>query len=230
MREMRCKCGYNKLFSDYNYCPVCRIELRKSELFKECINPECRHILKQDEEICPDCRHSQKVLYKKGDIIKFGEYFINSESKKDKIEWIVLEDMEDSFLLLSKYLLDSMQYNETKYHIDWNSSMIKKEMNETFLNKAFTDKEKEKLKDNGNGRIFCLSEEEVLKYLSKQERKADLTTYLKNKDEDAIYYWLRDKNLTNNFASVINDDGEIKTMAKIINQNNAIRPAILLSK
>lgn len=135
--------------------------------------------------------NSEKVI---GDFesIKFGKYNQSYNSEKsdwneDPIEWIILEkDSENKkVLLISKYILDVRfnVYKSGEKNTTWENSNIRTWLNNEFYNTAFTEEEKNKIKeeqlvneDNDDymtlggrdtlDKIFLLSISEARKYFS----------------------------------------------------------------
>jgi len=131
---------------------------------------------------------------KVGDIIKFGHYEQDDKSSngKEPIEWQVLDRKEDgSLLVISKYGLDTEYYNpKHDGEMTWETSLIRKWLNSTFLNEAFSSTEqniivtttvkndllfRESGGRNTKDKIFLLSYEEVIQYykLHVDDRDAD---------------------------------------------------------
>lgn len=135
--------------------------------------------------------NSEKVI---GDFesIKFGKYnqSYNSERSdwnEEPIEWIILEkDSENKrALIISKYILDVRfnVYKSGEKNTTWENSSIRTWLNNEFYNTAFTEEEKNKIKevqlvneDNDDymtlggrdtmDKIFLLSISEARKYFS----------------------------------------------------------------
>ena len=135
--------------------------------------------------------NSEKVI---GDFesIKFGKYNQSYNSEKsdwneDPIEWIILEkDSENKrALIISKYILDVRfnVYKSGEKNTTWENSNIRTWLNNEFYNTAFTEEEKNKIKevqlvneDNDDymtlggrdttDKIFLLSISEARKYFS----------------------------------------------------------------
>lgn len=126
------------------------------------------------------------------EIIEFGKYQQSYNSEKndwneDPIEWIVLEkDSENKrALIISKYILDVRfnVYKSGEKNTTWENSNIRTWLNNEFYNIAFTEEEKNKIKevqlvneDNDDymtlggrdtmDKIFLLSISEARKYFS----------------------------------------------------------------
>ena len=121
-----------------------------------------------------------------GDTISFGSYWKNSSSYKKPIEWRVLDVKDGKALLISKYALDCQSYNEKLAGVTWETCTLRKWLNSTFINSAFTLNEQEIIvtttvtadvnpnhyanpgKDTQD-KVFLLSIEEANKYFSLAE-------------------------------------------------------------
>ena len=79
-----------------------------------------------------------------GNIVTYGHYEQDNDlsNGKEAIEWIVVkyDDEAGQALLLSRYGLDRYQFDEITYQ-GWEKSEIRKWLNSTFLNAAFTAEE-----------------------------------------------------------------------------------------
>ncbi len=185
--------------------------------------------------------------------ITFGHYEQdnNQENGSEPIEWMVLYKSFDRVLLLSKYGLDGKMYNDSKTDVTWETCSLRKWLNESFYNDAFTNLEKEQIiqvvnrnDDNisfdvsGGSRtedkIFLLSKDEVENYLEKNEdRQCGGTAYA---GENRIYvdeengnswWWLRSPGESADRAVIILPDGEIFLSGdEIDNDNGMVRPAL----
>ena len=117
----------------------------------------------------------------------FGRYPQTSTGKDmTPIEWIVLDRQGDKALLISKYGLDCMPYNNVREDITWENCSLRGWLNKEFLKKAFNDAEQEVIEEtmvknsdiqgysewktsggiNTHDRIFLLSYAEAKKYFN----------------------------------------------------------------
>lgn len=81
------------------------------------------------------------------DCIYFGNYYQNSNTFKVPIKWRVLSvDGDDAFLLADKNL-DVQSYNEEYKAVTWETCTLRKWLNGTFLDTAFTTEEQAAIKD-----------------------------------------------------------------------------------
>ncbi|MBP5287697.1 MAG: hypothetical protein J6Z08_07360 [Elusimicrobiales bacterium] len=100
-------------------------------------------------------------VFKKFETIEFGSYPYEADGTERAIEWVVLEKYSDgTALILSKYVLEALWYNndksvwginteiakllyKTDISITWENSTIRIWLNTYFYNKAFNNDEKE---------------------------------------------------------------------------------------
>ena len=124
---------------------------------------------------------STPTAYENADgYIVFGHYEQdgNTENGKEPIEWVILDENESGKLLISKYVLDCVPFNNKYEDVTWETCSLREWLNNDFLNEAFSKAEqtlipKVHLKNSGvempggndtEDQIFCLSLEEVAKY------------------------------------------------------------------
>ena len=96
--------------------------------------------------LCICCEaESQTSAFEVGTSVYFGHYEQDgNESNGDEpIEWIVLDHSGSKILLLSKYVLDSMQFNTEKepINITWEECSLNRWLNNDFYNSAFSGEE-----------------------------------------------------------------------------------------
>lgn len=68
----------------------------------------------------------------------------NLENGKEDIEWIVLSKNGEGYICISKYVLDAQYFCDEKQEIPnrWSDSFLRKWLNDTFYNEAFSDVDK----------------------------------------------------------------------------------------
>lgn len=78
-----------------------------------------------------------------GDVFTFGTYEQDNDSANgpEKLEWYVLAKEEGKVLVLSKYALNCLPYNQLFASAVWESCSLRAWLNEDFLNAAFTAEE-----------------------------------------------------------------------------------------
>ena len=131
----------------------------------------------------------------------FGSYEQDGDSSngKEPIEWLVLDRDGDKVLLISKYALDYQSfmpfYEPVTEHYTWEGCSLRRWLNGTFLNAAFSADERQRLltttvitspgslhRENGpvttEDRVFLLSNTEVYAYFaSEAATAAEYTAY-----------------------------------------------------
>ena len=99
---------------------------------------------------CGNCGHSAprgetKTQISVGAMVTFGTYEQDNNvvNGPEAIEWIVLDydEKEHKALLLSKYGLDVMPYNQTKKEMTWEACTLRQWLNGEFLQYAFSTRE-----------------------------------------------------------------------------------------
>lgn len=184
------------------------------------------------------------------EIIKFGKYIQTSTDIAIDIEWIVLEKDGNKALILSRYILDTMKYDDSSSI--YANSYIREWLNDTFYNAAFTEEEKSKILTtsvdnsvastgaesnpyatvNTEDKIFLLSQKEATEYFpTENERKASGTVKAKQRGlyEYLGYssWWLRSPHSERaSYARIINYAGRNDTSKPVSESTQAgARPA-----
>ena len=125
---------------------------------------------------------------KVGNYINFGAYEQdnNTSNGKEDVEWLVLEIKDGKALVISYYALDCKPYNTSYTDVTWETSTLRKWLNNDFLNSAFSADEKAMIPtvsvsadknryystNPGNAtqdQVFLLSIPEVNKYFADSE-------------------------------------------------------------
>lgn len=174
------------------------------------------------EQLASQIESTQMVSeYSKGttsdemESVSFGRYpqVDTTGKKKNPVEWLVLDKQGDKVLLLSKYILDCKSYNDTDSDVTWEDCSLRKWLNESFYDTAFTEDEKKCIEtttiaNTGNDeyetsggndtvdKVFLLGIEDVEKYFAKDNMQSDNerlattgTDYAKNvKNKDEVLY------------------------------------------
>jgi hypothetical protein len=174
-----------------------------------------------------------------GDHFTFGNYPQGANGEEQPIEWRVLAVEDGKALVVSKKLLDCVEYNETRIIVTWETCTLRKWMNNDFISKAFSSSQQAKLatvtnenRDNpdyhtsgGNAtqdRIFALSTDEAEKYFrSDEDRLAAPTEYAKKQGcfvsdnyslptgEKTGWWWLRSPGINCGYAAYVIASGGV---------------------
>ena len=177
-------------------------------------------------------------------IIPFGSYPQNENSSRVPIEWIVLDVRKPSLtnrlfnrdnkieaLLVSRYGLDSMPYNDDRTVVTWEDCDLRKwpelknEDNHEYGTKGGND-----TKD----RIFCLSITEAKQYFSSEkDRQCRPTAYARNKgayvnnSNSCCAWWLRSPGYNQIDAAIVLAVGALRLSGSLVdNDLLAVRPAL----
>lgn len=109
--------------------------------------------------------------------VKFGRYEQdgNVDNGKEDIEWIILQKYDGAVLLVSKYILDTMPYDEDSSYKIWDDTTVRKFLNNDFYNESFNSDEK--------NIIFNMMHKEAgVDYIDK--------IYMLNEDECKLFFGL----------------------------------------
>ena len=170
--------------------------------------------------------------------------------KYEPIKWRVIQSENEEAFLLSDVILDKQAYgeNEDKQgYITWEESSLRAWLNEKFMNRAFSDEEKEKINitelvnqgNNTSDKIFLLSAAEVedtldgKKYgflLNPETKQCKTNSFLKTK---VGFWWLRspEESDDSSFAAEVNNnEGQVTWYGiRVYYRNDGVRPALHLN-
>ena len=153
---------------------------------------------------------AEEAAVKSGSVVTFGRYPQTAEGDDETpIKWIVLTTDEKSVLMISIYALDCQPWasQDDVYNVlfggtvEWKTCALRKWLNTTFLDKAFTKEEKDVLlsmtlknaggEDSTDG-VTLLTGENVTSIF--RELRCEPTAYVKAKyniEEDYCGWWTR---------------------------------------
>ena len=182
-----------------------------------------------------------------GDVVYFGAYEQdnNTSNGKEDIEWQVLAKEDNKILVTSKYALDCQQYNTSYNDVTWESCSLRKWMNGTFLNNAFSADEQVQIQNTtvSADKVFLLSMNEAEKYLTNDEaRKCAPTAYAKAQGaytsdsyktasgEATCWWWLRSPGNYQNDAAFVYYDGSVNYFGDRVDYcGDCVRPALWIN-
>lgn len=176
---------------------------------------------------------------------KFGNFKIYDSKDKEELEWKVLAIEDNRVLLLCDDPISLMPYNEINSNVTWQTSSIRKWLNNDFYNSAFSNKEKaiiettniinndnEEYKteggENTNDKVFLLSVDDIQKYDSYYG-----CTY----DGEFCSWWLRSPGSKSNRAAIYYisngpysvGNGKVDHNGLTVDRNEGVRPAIWIN-
>ena len=202
--------------------------------------------------------NARLLTAKQGDIIFFGNY-LQDTTKKSYIKWRVLEKIDNMALIISEKALDCKQYNTTEANVNWKNCSLRRWLNNTFLNEAFSSNEQARIKntnvqankktsydtapgDTTTDKVFLLSITEAEKYfLTDEERKCVPTEYAKANGAytsssytkggvATCWWWLRSPGNNQCCAAFVNLVGSVYYLGYDVRRNDAcVRPAMWIN-
>ncbi len=187
-----------------------------------------------------------------GDYVFFGTYEQdnNTSNGKENIEWLVLDKKDSKVLVISKYALDCRPYNTEDTAVTWETCSLRKWLNSTFLNAAFSEAEKTVistvtvLADRNpkygtnpgyatQDKVFLLSITEANEYFSSDSaRRCEATAYVEAQgayfaDNGNCRWWLRSPGCFQYRAAYVSIAGDDSKDGHFVDCSNcAVRPAI----
>lgn len=188
-------------------------------------------------EILPSSKNKTSIQYKFGDIITFGSFY-------DKpIEWEVLEQKGDNILLISKYGLTCRSYNKVAGNVVWSNSSLRKWLNNTFYERSFSLKEKERMikhlvnaevvsghelnpGENTHDYVHILSVDEYCKFYGKNHH---WKCFLVSNKKVLKQCWLRTYGKDSAHAAFVGRSGRLHEGGSLVESSrNTVRPVILI--
>lgn len=215
---------------------------------------------KDSKEKCANIKTKyNRILMRKaavGNKITFGTYEQDNDTSNgaEDIEWLVLAKENNKILVISDKALDCQRYNAIHKEITWEQCSLRKWLNDSFLNTAFSEEERALIQSTtvsadknpqyqyrnpGNAttdKVFLLSINEVHKYFSDiNARECSPTAYAKAQGArtstyngvDTCAWWLRSPGSEQSFATSIDDLGWVNSRGYSVSSFVfSVRPAL----
>ena len=149
-------------------------------------------------------------LFGEKDVIYFGKY------KGTPIGWKILDRIGNQVLLITTEPMDEMAYNTEYKKVDWESSTIRKWLNEDFYN-TFDEKDRQRIiKDNGEkDNVFLLIRPDIKKY--------------KNLNTTSMSWWIKENGDEETKAMYVTENGTLNETGDIVTKLHGVRPCIWLN-
>ncbi|MDO5435740.1 MAG: DUF6273 domain-containing protein, partial [Clostridia bacterium] len=173
----------------------------------------------------------------------------DTENGAEPLEWIVLCRDGDKALLMTRYAIDTMPYRDSITFSTWETSTVRAWLNGEFMDRAFTEAEKNCLLDTGihdrrivfkgvtypeghttNDKVFILSKDEHIRYTGKY-RKAEPTPYAAangawTAPNGCCYYWVRSQTIRDDhYGLYVSSVGQFNWYYAR-SQTRCVRPAV----
>ena len=211
------------------------------------------------DEIRPQYNSEKRKNSKVGEYIFFGSYEQdnNSSNGKEDIEWLVLAREGQRILVISRYVLDCKQYHSSKIDVTWAHCSLRKWLNGTFVNDAFSSDEQKMVitttvfaeknpsydtspGSDTNDKVFLLSLSEVNKYFkTNDERTCSPTKYAvaqgvgysdKFNAACEIMWWLRSPGQDSRKAVLVVNEGTVISWGDFVDDDFCgVRPALWIN-
>ena len=187
-----------------------------------------------------------------GETFMFGHYEQdgNLDNGREPIAWRVLAVEGDAALLISQFILDAKAYNEKSSNITWENCTLRRWLNDSFLNTAFSEAEQgailtspvtngdnlEFATDGGadtEDRVFLLSIAEAENcFSSDNDRKVKNTSYAQAQGsggvDDITNWWLRSPGQQADHAVSVSSGFIHVSGYFVFTGNNGVRPSLRL--
>ena len=163
----------------------------------------------------------------------FGSYEQDNDQTngKEPIEWVVMEVEGGDAMLLSRYVLDILAYNDGNMKTSWKNSSLRRWLNSTFYHTAFSEEEQKQIVpsvvtpeknpttnvDPGaetTDNVFVLSAVEASYYLPTDiVRRCRPTAYAAANGAEQFngfcWWWTRTPGSSSRQVVCVNDDGAV---------------------
>ena len=165
-----------------------------------------------------------------GDVVEFGSYEQDGDTSngKEPIEWRVLAVEGNRAYVVSQKALDAHAFNADEDDgNDWNSSDLKKWLENDFVSQAFTGGEMKEI----NGAPTLLSVDEANNYFKSDNDRICMPTQQAGAwtwdDNGACNWWLRSPGGNSDCAALVVADGCVRSDGpSVVNTPRAVRPAL----
>ena len=180
-----------------------------------------------------------------GEEYKFGRYKQVSDLVDEPIVWRILEVKDKRLLICSEMGLDRVLYNFTQpFDRKWESSSIRKWLNNDFAKTAFYEYERERIVETvvenkgakpTRDKIFLLSSDEFNKYFGGRSPSEPSRYSVQRGTKEAVsgrgkgncWVWLRDSGVTPGCFAFVEPTGEVNLDGKKgYEDDGSVRPAM----
>lgn len=205
-----------------------------------------------------DNSQSKQSSVEVGDSYTFGAYPQDNDTK-EAIKWLVLAKEDNKILLISEKALDCQTYNDSWTGVTWETCSLRKWLNSTFLNAAFSPTEQKKIvsttvsadknpdysTDPGKAttdKVFLLSINEANQYFDNDEARKCVPTlyaiangaYISNIDPKGgaatCWWWLRSPGRCQDSAAYVHNSGAVSSSGISVDYSSyCVRPALWIN-
>lgn len=180
--------------------------------------------------------------------MKLGNYEQdnNLSNGMEPIKWIILDEDDESMLLISKYIIDWQPYHNTYDDISWATSDLRNWLNNEFYNQAFSENEQGRImltetSSITSDKVFLLSFDELVQYFPmtgqgthRGTESCSTTEYVRKNYgaySNTSYWWLlKENNGTGGPTPSDTGSGYYWTIPFSVNSEYGVRPVIRIVK
>ena len=212
---------------------------------------------KEEKSLNSDIKVSVKETDKKTslDVVCFGKYDADIGRAGD-IEWLVLDKNNNSYLLLSRYIIFCKNYNDKDEKVSWEDASLNEWLNNYFLNSAFSTDEIAYMNPvnefglDGKKKVGLLNVAACRKYFGKEDKdktnyrlSAEATAWAISNWEEVVdkkeskYYGCGSFHLSDNGdagdkAAWVGQYGRVREDGQFVklNHGDGVRPVIVVKK
>ncbi len=171
-----------------------------------------------------------------GDSVYFGTYEQNNdpEDGNEGIKWLVLDEEDDYYLLITSEVIDCATYNNEWRETTWENCSLRDWLNTTVLTNAFTKEQIERIAvsyhtdqdgNNTEDQVFILNSEELRGYFDSNEaRAAGATPYAQARgvyvySDGHCWWWISEAGADPHYARYVNCEGVILEHGMLVFNN-----------
>ncbi len=173
-------------------------------------------------------------------LIEFGRYYIDDNTMKDAVHWLVLAKENNRMLLIADKAVDSRPYHCCHDCISWDTCSLRSWLNKDFIESCFDPGEQSRIlttETSGGAadKVFLLSTDEAENYFGSAENRSCIPTGYAQKrgawvNNGLCYWWLRSQGGYADSAAFVDYNGEIIRRGDSVNDiRAAVRPALWLA-
>jgi len=184
----------------------------------------------------------------KGDIVEFGKYETdgNLDNGKEKLNWKIIDEDEEAYLLLSETIIDCIAFTGKNQNVNWSESNIRKILNLSFLVEMFNADEKELVLEknvkatlnpsygtnpgtDSISSLFLLSCDEFSRLVDEQTAK-NVNSKRYETSPFGLNWWLRTPGSVDGNIAYVDKDGKMNLEGAAAVTPFLVRPAMWVKK
>ena len=170
--------------------------------------------------------------------VTLGRYYQTAGSDElSPLEWKVLAEESDRLLLITKYCVNELPYNETRTNVTWETCTLRHWLNNEFLMSVFNSEERTAIIQAESDKVFLLSRSEVQSFMpNESDRQCSPTDYAQNNgvymnNRGLCAWWTRSQGSAPNQAVYLSSSGAFGRGGHYVDDRViAVRPSVWVKK